>query len=74
VTMNNSGDDRLARVQDVAARLSVPVSWVYAQAEAGLLPSYKVGRYRRFNMAEIERFLEGRREGPAVTALLKEKT
>ena len=57
-------DDRLFTVQDVAQRLDVPVSWVYAQAEAGVLPSFKVGRYVRFKPAEIAEYLEAQRRGP----------
>lgn len=54
----------LLTVQDVAARLSVPVSWVYANAESGELPSFKVGRYRRFDEQEIAAYLAQRRSGP----------
>jgi excisionase family DNA binding protein len=58
-----SAGDRLINVQDVAHRLGVPISWVYAQAEAGTLPSFKVGRYRRFCPREIDRYLEAQRHG-----------
>jgi excisionase family DNA binding protein len=54
----------LLTVDEVARRLSVPKSWVYANAEAGTLPSLKVGRYRRFRAAELEQYLQARREGP----------
>lgn len=54
----------LLTVDDVARRLSVPRSWVYSSAEAGTLPSVKVGRYRRFVPSEIDRYLQARREGP----------
>ena len=55
--------ERLLTVQDVAQRFSVPVSWVYANAEAGHLPSLKIGKYRRFRASELEVYLAQRREG-----------
>ena len=47
----------------VALRLGVPVSWVYAKSEAGELPSYKLGHYRRFKWSEIEEYLRACRSG-----------
>jgi excisionase family DNA binding protein len=48
-------------VQDVARRFSVPVSWVYAKAEAGELPHVKLGRYLRFHAADIQAYLVAQR-------------
>jgi excisionase family DNA binding protein len=48
-------------VADVARRLTVPASWVYAQAEAGTLPSLKIGHYRRFEPEAIEAWVQQRR-------------
>ena len=53
--------ENLLTVEDVARLLAVPKSWVYQHAEAGTLPSRKIGKYRRFVPAEITEFLEGRR-------------
>ena len=61
-----TAEDRLLTVQDVAEWLAVPVSWVYAAAESGKLPSVRVGRYRRFHRADIERYLEQQRQRPPV--------
>jgi excisionase family DNA binding protein len=58
-----SDDDRLLDVKAVAERLSVPVSWVYAHAEAGRLPSFRIGRYRRFSAREIDQWLAKQRDG-----------
>ena len=55
--MDSTRQDRLLSVQEVAQRLSVPVSWVYAKAEDGTLPSFKIGHYRRFRLSEIDEFL-----------------
>jgi excisionase family DNA binding protein len=50
---------------DIATALRVPVSWVYMKSEAGELPSFRLGRYRRFKVSEVRRWLEARREGAA---------
>ena len=59
----STNDESLLTVQDVALRFSVPVSWVYAQAEADKLPHRKLGRYLRFVPAEIEAYLSAQRRG-----------
>jgi excisionase family DNA binding protein len=56
-------DERLVTVQDVARRFNVPVSWVYAKAEANELPHVKLGRYVPFRPAEIEAYLSAQRRG-----------
>lgn len=53
----------LLDVKDVARRFNVPCSWVYAKAEAGELPHLKIGRYLRFNAADIERYLLDQQRG-----------
>jgi excisionase family DNA binding protein len=52
----------LLTVQDVAQRLSVPATWVYAQAESGALPSFKIGKYRRFSERDLEHYLAAQRQ------------
>jgi excisionase family DNA binding protein len=52
----------LLKPEEVADILSVPVSWVYSNAESGKLPSLRVGKYRRFRRDEIENWLEKQRE------------
>ncbi len=39
-----------------------PQSWWYTAAEAGKVPSYKVGKYRRFRLSEIEAWLATQRQ------------
>jgi excisionase family DNA binding protein len=46
---------KLLTVEELAEALSVKPSWVSTKAAAGLIPSVKVGRYRRF---ELEAVLE----------------
>lgn len=41
-----------------------PRSWWYTNAEAGKVPSYRVGKYRRFRLSEIEAWLGAQRQGP----------
>jgi len=51
-------------VEDLARRFGLPVSWWYAKAEAEVLPSYRIGKYRRFRVTEITAWLEQHRRGP----------
>jgi hypothetical protein len=42
----------------------LPASWWYANAEAGKVPSYKIGKYRRFRISEIVAHFDAQRQGP----------
>lgn len=44
----------LLSVEQVAARLAVPRSWVYKQAQTRRIAYYKVGHYLRFDPADID--------------------
>lgn len=52
----------LLTVEEIAAHLSVPKSWVYAHAATGRIPSVLVGRYRRFDLRRVLACLEAERE------------
>jgi excisionase family DNA binding protein len=52
---------RLLTVDEVAERLQVPRTWVYKRAAAGKIPCLKIGRYVRFNSAELHRWLMAQR-------------
>lgn len=56
---------QLWTVDEVAAFLRMSRSWVYDQAEAGLLPSRQLGRSRRFDPDEVHAFARG--EAPALS-------
>lgn len=56
-------DEPLLTVQDVAKRFNVPVSWVYATAEADQLSHIKLGRYLRFRESDIAAYLAAHRRG-----------
>ena len=56
--------DALLTVSEVAELLRVPVSWVYERTRrrgGERLPHIKVGKYLRFRLLEIERYLDGLR-------------
>jgi len=58
--------EALLTVHEVAQLLKVPVSWVYERTRrrgAEQLPHIKVGKYVRFRLREIERYLELLRRG-----------
>lgn len=56
-------DTRLLCADEVAERLSVPKSWVYAEARAGRLPHVVIGRYRRFRPAALDAYIEAHETG-----------
>ena len=58
--------DSLLTVSEVAELLKVPVSWVYDRTrQRGLnrLPGFRLGKYWRFDEAEIRAWLECQRSG-----------
>lgn len=52
--------DRLLNVEQIAAYLQVPESWVYGKVATGEMPHVRVGRYLRFRMQEVLRWLGDR--------------
>lgn len=54
----------LLTADDVAVLLSVPKSWVYAEARAGRIPHVTLGRYRRFRLEAIEAWVQAAERGP----------
>jgi excisionase family DNA binding protein len=55
--------DRLLTDAELAAYLGVPKSWVGDSARAGQLPHFKLGRYRRFVLADVLAWLEQQKTG-----------
>ena len=39
--------------KELAERLGVPPSWVYERSRLGKLPTHRVGKYPRFDLAEV---------------------
>lgn len=52
----------LLTVEEVADILRVRPRWVYEAAARGELPRIKVGGYVRFHRADIERWIEQRKD------------
>lgn len=64
--------DRLLDASAVAERLGVPKTWVLESARSGAMPCVRLGRYVRFDLADVEKWLdECKRPGRAI-ALRKE--
>jgi excisionase family DNA binding protein len=60
--------DRLLDAKAVADRLGVPESWVRESARSGAIPHVRLGRYVRFDLADVERWLEEcKQPGRAIT-------
>ena len=55
--------ESMMTARDVAEFLGVHENWVYDQAVAGDLPSYKIGGARRFDPEELRRWIASHREG-----------
>ncbi len=49
----DKGPDELLSPEELAARLKVPPTWVYEQSRQGKIPTHRIGRYIRFNLAEV---------------------
>lgn len=56
---------KLMTAQQVAELLEVDPSWIYAETRAGRFPHVRLGRYRRFRMSAVERWIEDHERGPA---------
>jgi excisionase family DNA binding protein len=50
--------ERLVDAQAVADRLGVPVSWVREQVRSGAIPHVRLGRYVRFDLGDVDGWLE----------------
>lgn len=53
---------RLVTAGEIAVRLRVPRSWVYRAAREGGLPSVRCGRYRRFDVEDVDRWIEDQKQ------------
>jgi excisionase family DNA binding protein len=54
----------LLDAKGAAALLNVPPTWVLAEARADRIPHVRLGRYVRFDAAELQRWWQARRQGP----------
>ncbi len=60
--------DELMNARQVAQLLGLHENWVYDQAAAGNLPSYKFGGTRRFRRDDIDAWLAAHREGTVLAS------
>jgi excisionase family DNA binding protein len=49
--------DRLLTAAEVADLLAVPVSWVRESTRSGAIPHVELGRYKRYRLADVEKWL-----------------
>lgn len=54
-------DEQLMSIKDVADFLKLNQTTIYAWAQKGTLPGYKLGRTWRFRLSDIEAWLQERR-------------
>ncbi|MGH3024099.1 MAG: helix-turn-helix domain-containing protein [Gaiellaceae bacterium] len=54
--------ESMMTARQVAELLGVHENWVYDQAAAGVLPSYKIGGTRRFDRDEVRRWIAEHRQ------------
>jgi excisionase family DNA binding protein len=50
----------LLTASELAKHLSLPESWVRTEERAGRIPSFRLGRYVRFRLSDVERSLAER--------------
>ena len=60
---------RLLDAAAIADRLGVPKSWVLESARSGAMPCVRLGRYVRFDLADVEAWLDECKRPGRVVAL-----
>ena len=59
--------ERLLTAAEVAEWLGVPKTWVLESARSGAMPCVRLGRYVRFDLADVKAWVEScKRPGRAV--------
>lgn len=51
-------NQNLEGIEAISKRLGVPVSWLYSRTRTNEIPHYKMGKYVRFDVEAVERWLE----------------
>jgi excisionase family DNA binding protein len=49
---------RLLTAEEVAEQLAVPVSWVREHTRSGAIPHVRLGRWIRYDMSDVDEWLE----------------
>jgi excisionase family DNA binding protein len=55
---------RLLKPDEAADILGVPKSWVMAEARRNAIPHVRLGKYVRFDQADLENWWRQRTQGP----------
>lgn len=64
--------ERLLDAREVAERLGVPETWVRESARSGAMPCVRLGRYVRFDLADVEAWIEECKRPGRTIALRRE--
>ena len=56
-TITPASPEPFVSVEALAEILGVPPSWIYERTSTGRIPHYRIGRYVRFRVSEVERWL-----------------
>jgi len=49
--------EKLLTAAELAERLAVPKTWILESARSGAMPCVRLGRYVRFDLADVEEWL-----------------
>lgn len=60
-------------IEEASRFLGVKVSWMYEQVRLGRLPSYRIGKFRRFRLSELEAWATRQADGHGGDLLLGEQ-
>jgi len=64
--------ERLLTAAELAERLGVPKTWILESARSGAMPCVRLGRYVRFDLTDVEAWLEECKRPGRSIALRKE--
>ncbi|HHT9119302.1 MAG TPA: helix-turn-helix domain-containing protein [Candidatus Hypogeohydataceae bacterium YC41] len=56
--------EKFLRIEELAALLGVPKSWIYDRTRTGIIPHLKIGKHTHFNAFEVKEWLETCKKGP----------
>ncbi len=68
---SSNGRDRLLTVEELAERLNLPASWIYAhlrKRSGDPIPGFRLGKYWRFREEEVLQWLERHKTGVRTNA------
>ena len=68
---SSNGSDRLLTVEQLAERLNLSATWIYAhmrKRSGDPIPGFRLGKYWRFREAEVLQWLERHKTGARTNA------